>query len=127
MPHLFDPISIRGMTLRNRIVVSSMCQYSAGEDACATDWHLVHLGARAVGGAGLVMVEATSVESRGRLSLGDLGIYDDRQIEPLARVVRFVQGEGAKIGLQLAHAGRKSWTSDRGHGPERPVAPSPLP
>ena len=115
------------MTLRNRIVVSPMCQYSAEEDACATDWHLVHLGSRAVGGAGLVMVEATSVESRGRLSLGDLGIYDDRHIEPLARIVGFVQSEGAKIGLQLAHAGRKAWTSDRGHGPEESVAPSPVP
>lgn len=127
MPNLFEPFSIRGMTLRNRIVVSSMCMYSAGEDACATDFHLVHLGSRAIGGAGLVMVEATSVESRGRLSLGDLGIYDDRHVEPLARVVRYVQSEGAKIGLQLAHAGRKAWSSDKGQGPEQPVGPSPDP
>ncbi len=125
MPNLFEPFSIRGMTLRNRIVVSSMCMYSAGEDACATDFHLVHLGSRAVGGAGLVMVEATSVEGRGRLSLGDLGIWDDRHVEPLARIVRYVQSEGAKIGLQLAHAGRKAWSFDKGHGPEQPVAPSP--
>ncbi len=73
----------------------------------------------------MVMVEATSVEGRGRLSLGDLGIWDDRHVEPLARIVRYVQSEGAKIGLQLAHAGRKAWSSDRGHGPEQPVAPSP--
>ncbi|MBI4236291.1 MAG: NADH:flavin oxidoreductase/NADH oxidase [Chloroflexi bacterium] len=127
MAHLFSPWTLRGATLRNRIVVSPMCQYSAGEDACATDWHLVHLGSRAVGGAGLVMVEATSVESRGRLSRGDLGIYDDRHIEPLARIVRFVHGQGALLGLQLTHAGRKAWTSDKGKGPELPVSAAPLP
>lgn len=127
MSHLFSPLTIRSMTLRNRIMVSPMCQYSAQEDACATDWHLVHLGSRAVGGAGLVMVEATSVESRGRLSLGDLGIYADRHVEPLARIIRFVHGQGAQMGLQLTHAGRKAWTSDKGHGREAIVSASPLP
>lgn len=128
MPHLFEPYSLRGVEFRNRIAVSPMCQYSAGEDACATDWHLVHLGARAVGGAGLVMTEMTSVESRGRLSSGDLGIYDDRHVEPLARIVRFLHDQGAKAGMQLGHAGRKAWTSDKGHRPEDPiVGPSPLP
>jgi 2,4-dienoyl-CoA reductase-like NADH-dependent reductase (Old Yellow Enzyme family) len=127
MPHLFEPFTLRGVTLRNRIVMSPMCQYSATEDACATDWHLVHLGSRAVGGAGLVTVEMTAIQSNGRLSLGDLGIYDDRHIEPLARIVRFVHGQGAKMALQLGHAGRKAWTDQKGNGPEAPTAPSPLP
>ncbi|MCX6022458.1 MAG: NADH:flavin oxidoreductase/NADH oxidase [Chloroflexi bacterium] len=127
MTHLFSPLTIRGVTFRNRIMVSPMCQYSAGADGRATDWHLVHLGGRAVGGAGLVCVEATSVESRGRLSERDLGIWNDDQIEPLARVVRFSHEQGALMGMQLAHGGRKAWSDKKGFGPETPVAPCPLP
>ncbi len=104
---LFSPLELRSVTLRNRIAVSPMCQYSAS-DGRANDWHLVHLGARAVGGAGLVMFEATAVEARGRISPADLGLWEDSQIEPLARVVRFVEAQGAAAGLQLAHAGRKA-------------------
>jgi 2,4-dienoyl-CoA reductase-like NADH-dependent reductase (Old Yellow Enzyme family) len=106
-PHLFSSFAIRGVTLRNRIVVSPMCQYSS-QDGAATDWHLVHLGSRAVGGAGLIFVEATAVEPRGRISPEDSGLWDDRHIEPLARIVRFCQGQGAAMGMQLAHAGRKA-------------------
>ena len=105
---LFTPLALRGVTLRNRIAVSPMCQYSAGPDGRATDWHLVHLGSRAVGGAGMVIVEATAVEPRGRISPGDLGLWDDAQIEPLARIVRFVEAQGAVACLQLGHAGRKA-------------------
>jgi 2,4-dienoyl-CoA reductase-like NADH-dependent reductase (Old Yellow Enzyme family) len=125
--HLFAPLIIRGLTLRNRIVMSPMCMYSAGEDGRATDWHLAHYVARAVGGAGLLLLEATAVEPRGRISGGDLGLWADEQVEPLARIVRLVQPEGAAIGVQLAHAGRKAWSADRGYGPEMPVGPSPLP
>jgi 2,4-dienoyl-CoA reductase-like NADH-dependent reductase (Old Yellow Enzyme family) len=107
---LFDPLTIRGVTLRNRIFVSPMCQYSC-EDGLATDWHLVHLGSRAVGGAGLVMAEATAVEARGRISPQDLGLWSDAHIEPLARSVRFIHSQGAVAGIQLAHAGRKASTA----------------
>ncbi|NIV29083.1 MAG: oxidoreductase, partial [Anaerolineae bacterium] len=127
MPHLFSPYSLRGLTLRNRIVLSPMCMYTAGHDGLVTDWHLAHYTARATGGAGLLIVEATAVEPRGRISQHDLGLWDDAQIEPLARMARLVQAEGAAIGVQLAHAGRKAWSADKGHGPEQPVAPSPLP
>ncbi len=106
---LFDPLTLREVTLRNRIAVSPMCQYSA-EGGLANEWHLVHLGSRAVGGAGLVVFEATAVEARGRISPADLGLWEDRQIEPLGRVVRFVEGQGAVACLQLAHAGRKAST-----------------
>ncbi len=106
-PHLFSPFTIQGVTLRNRIVVSPMCQYSA-EDGAVTDWHLVHLGSRAVGGAGLIFVEATAVEPRGRISPEDSGLWDDRHVEPLARIVSFCKGQGATMGMQLAHAGRKA-------------------
>src|SRR5512138_414193 len=105
--HLFSPLPLRSVALRNRIAVSPMCQYSATEGR-ANDWHLVHLGARAVGGAALVLAEATAVEARGRISPADLGLWDDGQIEPLARIVRFVEGQGAAAGIQLAHAGRKA-------------------
>ena len=108
MSHLFTAYDTRGVTLRNRLVMAPMCQYSAETDGNVTDWHLVHLGARAQGGAGLIIVEATSVESRGRLSVGDVGLWDDRHIEGLARIVRFVKSQGAAIGIQLAHAGRKA-------------------
>ncbi|MGO8672258.1 MAG: NADH:flavin oxidoreductase/NADH oxidase [Capsulimonadaceae bacterium] len=109
MPHLFDPLTLRGVTLRNRVGVSPMCQYSA-VDGTPTDWHLVHLGSRAVGGAGLVMVEATAVEARGRISPGDAGIWSDAHIEPWTRIARFVAENGAVPGMQIAHAGRKAST-----------------
>lgn len=127
MPHLFDPLTIRDITFRNRIMMSPMCQYVARTDGRATDWHLVHYGSRAVGGVGLVMIEATAVESRGRISANDLGLWSDEQIEPLARIARFCHEHGAAVGVQLAHAGRKAWSSARGHGPEAPVAPSAIP
>ena len=105
--NLLSPLTIRGVTLRNRIVVSPMCQYSS-VDGFADDWHLVHLGSRAVGGAALVFVEATAVTAQGRISPGDMGIWDDQHIEPLARVARFVERMGAVPAIQLAHAGRKA-------------------
>src|SRR5512134_1074366 len=130
--HLFAPLALRSVTLRNRIAVSPMCQYSA-EDGRANDWHLVHLGSRAVGGAGLVVFEATAVEPRGRISPADLGLWEDAQIEPLARVVRFVEAHGAAAAVQIAHAGRKAsvrapWDGGgpllAGAGGWTPVAPS---
>lgn len=134
MPHLFSPLTQRGITLRNRIGVSPMCQYSC-VDGFATDWHLVHLGARAAGGAGLVIAEATGVEARGRISPGCLGIWKDEHIAPLQRVTAFVKQQGAAAGIQLAHAGRKASTAppwlggkavaDAAGGWE-PVAPSAL-
>ena len=107
---LLDPLPLRSLTLRNRIVVSPMCQYSS-EDGFASDWHLVHLGSRAVGGAGLVFTEATAVEARGRISPQDLGLWKDAQIDMLRRIIAFVHGQGAVAGIQLAHAGRKASTS----------------
>jgi len=104
---LFTPLALRSVTLRNRLGVSPMCQYSAVEGR-ATDWHLVHLGGLAQGGAGLVIVEATAVEPRGRISAADLGLWEDGQVEPLARAARFVAGQGAVPAVQLAHAGRKA-------------------
>lgn len=133
--HLFTPLTIRDVTFRNRIAVSPMCQYSS-EDGFASDWHLVHLGSRAVGGAGLVIAEATAVEPRGRISPNDLGIWDDAHIEGLARVTRFVEAHGAVAGIQLAHAGRKAgvrrpWEGGRPLTPAEGgwpvVGPSPLP
>src|SRR6185436_17329960 len=106
MSSLCRPLQLRGVTLRNRIGVSPMCQYSS-TDGFASDWHLVHLGSRAVGGAGLVMTEAAAVEARGRISLEDLGIWDDAHVELLARIVQRVHAQGAVAGIQLAHAGRK--------------------
>jgi 2,4-dienoyl-CoA reductase-like NADH-dependent reductase (Old Yellow Enzyme family) len=105
--NLFSPLTIRGTTFRNRIGMSPMCQYSA-QEGYAHDWHLVHLGSRASGGAGLIMVEATAVTPEGRISPGDLGLWSDAHIEPLARIVRFVHSQGAVAGIQLAHAGRKA-------------------
>lgn len=107
MSHLFAPFTVKSVTLRNRIGVSPMCQYSA-EDGLANDWHLVHLGSRAVGGAGLVIVEATAVSPEGRISPGDLGIWSDRHVEPLTCINRFLKQHGAVAGLQIAHAGRKA-------------------
>ena len=121
MSHLFDPLTLRGVTLRNRIGVSPMCQYSA-EDGFANDWHLVHLGARASGGAGLVIAEATAVEARGRISPQDLGIWDDAQISMLERITSFIKSQGATSAIQLAHAGRKASTARPWEG-GGPVAP----
>jgi 2,4-dienoyl-CoA reductase-like NADH-dependent reductase (Old Yellow Enzyme family) len=118
---LFSPFTLRGVTFRNRIGVSPMCQYSS-TDGFADDWHLVHLGSRAVGGAGLVMTEATAVEARGRISPQDLGLWKDEHIETLARVRRFLHAHGAVAGIQLAHAGRKGSTARPWEGGE-PLAP----
>lgn len=104
---LLSPLAIRGITLRNRIVMSPMCQYVA-EEGLANDWHLVHLGSRAVGGVALVMVEATAVSRDGRISPGDMGLWGEQHVEPLARIARFVHSQGAIAGIQLAHAGRKA-------------------
>ncbi|RMF26921.1 MAG: oxidoreductase, partial [Chloroflexi bacterium] len=117
MAHLFSPLTLRSVTLRNRIVLSPMCQYSAGEDGRATDWHRVHYGARAIGGVGLILLEATAVEARGRISRADLGLWEDAQVEPLIPLVRFGREQGAAMGVQLAHAGRKAWSAHRGVGP----------
>lgn len=104
---LFEPFKIKSITLRNRIGVSPMCQYSS-QDGKATDWHLVHLGSRALGGAGLVIVEATAVEPEGRISPADAGLWSDDHIPPLARITAFIKEHGAVPGIQLAHAGRKA-------------------
>lgn len=104
---LLSPLTIRGLTLRHRIAMSPMCQYSA-QDGFANDWHLVHLGSRAVGKVALVIVEATAVTPEGRISPGDLGLWSDEHIEPLARIVRFIESQGVVAGIQLAHAGRKA-------------------
>jgi len=107
---LFEPVAFRDVTLRNRIVVSPMCEYSS-VDGLANDWHLVHLGSRAVGGAGLILTEANAVTADGRISPDDLGIWSDAHVEPLARIVRFCEAQGAVVGTQLAHAGRKASTA----------------
>jgi 2,4-dienoyl-CoA reductase-like NADH-dependent reductase (Old Yellow Enzyme family) len=109
MTKLFEPLTLRRLTLPNRVVVSPMCQYSA-EQGLANDWHLVHLGSRAVGGAGLVLVEATAVLPEGRITPEDLGIWSDEHVAPLRRITEFVEGQGAVAGVQLAHAGRKAST-----------------
>jgi 2,4-dienoyl-CoA reductase-like NADH-dependent reductase (Old Yellow Enzyme family) len=107
MPGLFEPLTLRSVTLRNRIGVSPMCQYSS-EDGFATDWHLVHLGARATGGAGLVMMEATAVTPEGRITPADAGIWSDAHIDALRRVTRYIEEQGAVPAIQIAHAGRKA-------------------
>src|SRR6516164_2514852 len=104
---LLSPLTIRGVSFRNRIVMSPMCEYSA-QDGFANDWHLVHLGSRAVGGTALIMVEATAVTAEGRITPGDLGIWKEEHIEMLARIAKFVHSQGAVAGIQLAHAGRKA-------------------
>jgi 2,4-dienoyl-CoA reductase-like NADH-dependent reductase (Old Yellow Enzyme family) len=108
--HLFSPMTIRSVRFRNRIGMAPMCQYSAPEST-VTDWHLVHYGARAAGGLGLVIVEATAVEARGRISTHDLGIWDDSQIAGLARLASFIKQQGAVPAIQIAHAGRKASTA----------------
>ena len=121
MTKLFSPLRIREVELKNRIAVSPMCQYSA-KDGHAQTWHLVHLGARAVGGAGLVIAEATAVEARGRISPGDTGLYADSHVDAWRPIVDFLRAAGAVAGVQLAHAGRKGstaapWTGGKPLGP----------
>jgi 2,4-dienoyl-CoA reductase-like NADH-dependent reductase (Old Yellow Enzyme family) len=132
MSHLFSPLTLRGVTIPNRIAIPPMCTYSA-TDGLAEDWHLVHLGSRASGGAGLIITEATAVTPAGRISPADLGLWNDAQVEAVARVVRFVHSQGAVAGVQLAHAGRKAstWIPGTGSGSIAPeqggwqtVAPS---
>jgi len=135
MPGLFDPLVIRDVTFANRVFVSPMCQYSS-DNGYANDWHLVHLGSRAVGGAGLVLAEATAVLPEGRISPQDLGIWDDGHVEMLKRITSFIHEQGSIAGVQLAHAGRKASTSRpwEGHnavpeskgGWKKVVAPSAL-
>ena len=107
---LFDPLQLRDLKLKNRVVVSPMCQYSS-EDGFANDWHFVHLGTRAVGGAGLVFTEATAVTPEGRISPQDLGIWKDAHVEKLAQITKFIEAQNAVPGMQLAHAGRKASTA----------------
>ncbi len=109
MPQLFSTLQLRDVTLPNRIAVSPMCQYSC-EDGMATDWHLVHLGSRAAGGAGLVIMEATAVSPEGRISPQDHGIWQDEQIPKLRQITAFIRSQGSCSGIQLAHAGRKAST-----------------
>ena len=127
MSQLFSPFALRSVSLRNRIAMSPMCMYTAGEDGLATDWHMAHLVSRAVGGVGLIITEATAVEARGRISSNDLGLWDDVQVEPLARIARLCKAQGAVMCTQLAHAGRKAWSAKKGIGPAQPVAPSAVP
>ena len=115
MPHLFDPLTIKDITLRNRVGVSPMCQYSY-HDGLSNEWQVVHLGARAVGGAGLVIAEATAVEPRGRITPFDVGIWSDEHVEPLQRVTRVIKQNGAVAGIQIAHAGRKACTAQPWQG-----------
>ena len=132
---LLSPLTIRSVTLPNRIAMSPMCQYCA-QDGLADDWHLVHLGSRASSGTGLIMVEATAVSPEGRITPGDLGIWDDKHIEPLARIARFVESQGAVPAIQIAHAGRKAscdvpWNGGQplatGHGAWPVLGPSAIP
>ncbi|MEO1200960.1 MAG: NADH:flavin oxidoreductase/NADH oxidase, partial [Pseudomonadota bacterium] len=141
MSALFSPFSLRGVTFKNRVAVSPMSQYRA-RDGHANSWHMVHLGRFALGGAGLVFAEATAVEARARRTHGDLGLWDDSQIEPLKPITEFLSVEGTIPGVQLGHAGRKAserrpWhgetpvddedISERGEAPWKAIAPSPLP
>src|SRR4051812_48234961 len=139
-PLLFAPLMLRGLTLRNRIVISPMCQHAADQGK-ATDWHLVHLGKFAMGGAGLILTESTAVSPHGRIGINDLGLWSDAQIEPLKRVIDFVHDQGVPFGVQLAHAGRKAgsqplWEGGQAFTPEemhfadgtpwRRIGPSPV-
>ena len=132
MSHLFEPLQLRDITLKNRIGIPPMCQYSA-TDGMAGEWHFIHYGSRAIGGAGLMILEATAVTAAGRISPGDLGLWKDEQIEPLARIARQAREHGCVPAIQLAHAGRKAsvglgWEAQRtlaaGAGGWTPVAPS---
>jgi 2,4-dienoyl-CoA reductase-like NADH-dependent reductase (Old Yellow Enzyme family) len=122
MPHLFEPLKQRGVELKHRIVVSPMCQYSC-TDGFASDWHLVHLGARAVGRAAAVIAEATAVTADGRISPKDLGIWQDAHIDPLRRAFLFIEAQGSVPGIQLAHAGRKASTCEPWNG-GKPISPA---
>jgi 2,4-dienoyl-CoA reductase-like NADH-dependent reductase (Old Yellow Enzyme family) len=133
--HLFDSYTIRAVTFRNRIFVSPMCQYSS-DDGLPNDWHLVHLGGRATGGAGLVMVEASGVSPEGRITAWDSGIWSQQHADAFRRIVAFIESNGAVAGIQLAHAGRKAstdapWRGGRviREGPHswQTLAPSPIP
>lgn len=138
-PHLFRPLTIRELTLKNRVVISPMCTHQA-HGGVANDWHLVHYGQFALGGAGLILTEATAVEPSGRIGVGDIGLWADEQIEPLRKVVDFAHEQGAAIGVQLAHAGRKAGSDPLWEGgnpipgerlaamgqPWRRVGPSPI-
>jgi 2,4-dienoyl-CoA reductase-like NADH-dependent reductase (Old Yellow Enzyme family) len=135
MSLLFAPLTIKNVTLRNRIVMSPMCQYSA-KDGFTNDWHMVHLSTRAAGGTGLIIMEATAVNPEGRISPSDLGIWSDDHITGLKRIVNFIHSEGSVAGIQIAHAGRKASTSEPWNGGKQidennrgwlPVAPSPIP
>ncbi|MCR8558281.1 NADPH dehydrogenase NamA [Mucilaginibacter sp. BJC16-A38] len=136
MPHLFSPIKIKNVEFKNRLVVSPMCEYSS-EDGFANNWHLVHLGSRAVGGAALIITEATAVSPEGRISYGDLGIYKDEHIEKLKEITDFIHAHGSVAGTQLAHAGRKAshelpWNGNAQISSDQPngwkaVAPSAIP
>jgi 2,4-dienoyl-CoA reductase-like NADH-dependent reductase (Old Yellow Enzyme family) len=135
--HLFSPVQLAGVTFPNRVFVSPMCQYSS-EDGFSNDWHLVHLGSRAAGGAGLVMTEAAAVLPEGRITPQDLGLWKDEHIPELKRIVAFLHGQGARAGVQLAHAGRKAsmarpWEKDQRYlrpeegGWQNVMAPSAVP
>ena len=135
MTKLFSPLTVKDISFKNRIAVSPMCQYSA-TDGFASDWHLVHLGTRAVGGAALIIQEATAVSPEGRISYGDLGIWKDKHIEKLQQIVSFVHAQGAIMGIQLAHAGRKAscevpWLGGKqiqsGEKSWQTIAPSAIP
>jgi 2,4-dienoyl-CoA reductase-like NADH-dependent reductase (Old Yellow Enzyme family) len=135
MSHLFSPLMIRGIQLKNRIVISPMCQYSS-VDGFATDWHLVHLGSRAVGGAGLIIFEAAAISPEGRITAHDLGIWSDKHIPGLKRITEFLKANGSVPGIQLAHAGRKAshnrpWEGGKAISPDeaggwQTLAPSAL-
>lgn len=135
MPHLFEPFTIKSVQFRNRIGVSPMCQYSY-QDGFSNEWQMIHLASRAIGGAGLVIAEATAVEARGRITYHDVGLWSDDQIEPLEKVAREIKKYGAVAGIQLAHAGRKGsvtrpWERDVPVPPSQPegwqvVGPSPI-
>jgi 2,4-dienoyl-CoA reductase-like NADH-dependent reductase (Old Yellow Enzyme family) len=135
MASLFEPFTIRGVKLKNRIGLSPMCQYSA-EEGLVNDWHIIHLGSRAIGGVGLIIVEATAVEARGRITPADLGIWDNRHVAGLNRIVNTVHAAGAVVALQIAHAGRKASTAipsqggvplPMDHGGWQVVGPSEIP
>ncbi|AEE20728.1 NADH:flavin oxidoreductase/NADH oxidase [Dokdonia sp. 4H-3-7-5] len=135
MSKIYTPLTIRGLELPNRIVVSPMCQYSS-VNGMANDWHLVHLGSRAVGGAGLIITEAAAISPEGRITPSDMGIWSDEHIQPLKRITTFIKEQGTAVGIQLAHAGRKAstlapWEESKrltkDDGGWLPVAPSPIP
>jgi 2,4-dienoyl-CoA reductase-like NADH-dependent reductase (Old Yellow Enzyme family) len=135
MSKLFSPLELRSLTLKNRIFLSPMCQYSC-RDGLANDWHMAHLGSRAVGGVALVMAEATAVQPKGRISPADCGLWNDAQVEALIPITRFISAQGAIPAIQLGHAGRKAsvlppWRggtpADAQQGGWQPLAPSPVP